>query len=61
MKMVLTIVFVVLGLYWLFGHYNPFPFSHEEFGLQEHNVHDAVGVIFLIFAALVWWKWHPKS
>jgi hypothetical protein len=61
MKMIVVSVLVFLGLYWLVAHAAPFPFSHEQFGLYEHGIHRAMGVIFFIIAGVVTWKWQPKS
>jgi hypothetical protein len=57
MKTLIIIVLVLLGLYWLVVHGAPFPFSHESFGLYNHTVHRIIGVVLLVIAALVAWKW----
>lgn len=61
MKKVVLIVLVLLGIYWLVDHYAPLPLNHEMFGLYYHNVHRLLGVVFLIAAAVVYWKWQPKK
>lgn len=60
-KNIVVAVLVVLAVYWLFDHAAPLPLSHEQFGLYQHNIHRLMGVIFLVIAALVWWKWQPKK
>lgn len=60
-KMLAVGLLVLVGLYWLIAHYAPFPFSHEYFGLYNHLVHRIIGVICLIAAAAVWFKWQPKN
>ena len=61
MKIGLVSLLVILGLYWLLDHSAPLPFNHEQLGLYEHNIHRAMGVVFLVVAAGVWFKWHPKQ
>ena len=57
MKTLIVIILVLLGLYWLIAHKAPFPLSHESFGLYNHTVHRILGVVFLVIAGLVAWKW----
>lgn len=61
MKMLVIIVLVVLGIYWLIAHTAPFPLNHEQFGLYQHTIHRILGVIFFIAAGLVGWEWKPKK
>jgi hypothetical protein len=60
MKNIIVIVLVVLGLYWLLDHTGPF-LSHESFGLYAHSIHRIIGVVLLIVAALVAWKWKGNN
>ncbi len=57
MKILVVVLLVIFGLYWLIDHTAPLPFNHEQFGLFNHTIHRIVGVIFLIAAGLVVWKW----
>jgi hypothetical protein len=59
MKIAIVSILVLLGIYWLFAHYSPIPFSHEQLGLYQHDIHRIVGVVFLIVATIVWFAWHP--
>jgi type IV secretory pathway VirB2 component (pilin) len=59
-SIIAVIVLVIVGLYWLIAHTAPLPFNHEQFGLYQHNIHRIIGVVFLIVAGLVWWKWKDK-
>jgi hypothetical protein len=61
MKILVIILLLILGFYWLFGHRAPFPLNHEQFGLYQHNIHRVLGVVLLIVAGLVWWKWKAKE
>lgn len=61
MKMLIIIILVVMGFYWLIGHTSPFPLNHEQFGFYEHSLHRIIGVVFLIIAGLVVWLWKPKK
>ncbi len=61
MKMLVIIVLVLLGLYWLIDHTAPFPLNHESFGLYAHNIHRVIGVAFLVAAGLVGWLWKVKK
>lgn len=61
MKVVVVILLVLLGVYWLFDHTAPLPLNHEQFGLYNHSVHRIIGIVALVIAAVVAWKWHPKS
>jgi hypothetical protein len=60
MKKVIVIILVILGIYWLVDHYAPLPLNHESFGLVEHGIHRIIGVVLLVVAALVAWKWKRK-
>ncbi len=64
MKKIKYLVFVVLlllGVYMLTDHYPPLPLNHEQIGLGvNHMMHRIVGVIFLVSAVLVFWKWKAK-
>ena len=45
----------------LTDHYPPLPLNHEQIGLGvNHMMHRIVGVIFLVSAVLVFWKWKAK-
>jgi hypothetical protein len=61
MKKTIVIVLVLLGIYWLVAHASPFPLSHESLGLYEHGIHRIIGVVLLVVAALVAWKWKKPS
>lgn len=61
MKLLVVFVLVVFGLYWLVGHTSPLPFNHEQFGLYQHNIHRILGVVLLVVAGLVGWKWKAKK
>lgn len=54
--MLIIVLLIGFGLYWLFGHMAPFPLNHEQFGLYNHNIHRMIGVAFLLTAAFVTWK-----
>lgn len=56
MKIILVLLLVLLGIYWLFAHTVPFPLNHEQFGLFEHDLHRVIGVICLVIAGGVWLK-----
>lgn len=60
MKMSVILLLVILGIYWLADHYAPLPFNHESLGLYQHDIHRGMGVVLLILAGLVWWKWNPS-
>lgn len=60
MKIAVVSILVLLGLYWLLAHTAPWPLSHEQFGLYQHTLHRILGVIFLVVAGVVWFKWQPK-
>jgi hypothetical protein len=57
MKNLIIIVLVLLGAYWLFDHTAPLPLNHESFGLYEHMIHRIIGIVLIVIAALVGWKW----
>ncbi len=60
-KTIITVtVLVIIALYWLIDHTSPLPFNHEQFGLYYHNIHGIIGVVFLIAAGFVWWRWKEK-
>lgn len=61
MKMTVIVVLLLVAAYWLFDHSAPLPFNHDQLGLHDHNVHRAIGVIILVFAGLMAWKWNPKK
>jgi hypothetical protein len=61
MKKLLIIVLLILGIYMLFFHYAPFPLNHEQFGLYNHTIHMAIGVILLSAAGFLWWKGRRKN
>lgn len=61
MKLLVIIVLVLFGLYWLVDHAPPLPFSHEQFGLYQHNIHRIMGVVLLAAAGLVAWLWKGKK
>lgn len=60
-KMIAIVVLAVLGLYFLFGHYPPFPLSHEDLGLTNHDIHRIIGVVLLVAAGYVWWTGRAKK
>ncbi len=60
MKNLIVIVLVLIGLYWLVAHVEPFPLNHESFGLFNHMIHRIIGVVFLVAAGLVAWKWKKQ-
>lgn len=61
MKILVVILLVLFGLYWLIDHRYPMPLNHEQFGLYAHDIHRIVGVVFLVAAGVVWWFWKPKT
>ncbi len=61
MKKFVIGMLVVLGMYWLFNHYPPLPFNHEQLGMPFHTVHRILGVIFFVIAIILWKKWNPKK
>jgi len=61
MKMLIVILLIIFGLYWLFDHTAPLPLNHEQFGLYQHNLHRILGVVLLVAAALVGWVWKGKK
>ncbi|MBP9716994.1 MAG: hypothetical protein KBD51_03585 [Candidatus Levybacteria bacterium] len=64
MKKIKYLVFLVilfLGIYMLTAHYDPIPLNHEAIGLgYNHMMHRIVGILFLVSAVLVFWKWKVK-
>jgi predicted transporter len=58
---IIITILVLLGLYWLVGHADPFPLNHESFGLYEHTIHRIVGVVLLAAAVFLTWKWKFKK
>jgi hypothetical protein len=56
-----VITLSILGLYFIVAHTSPFPFSHEYFGLYEHNVHSAIGVICFVIAGVILWRGRKKK
>lgn len=60
MKIFVVVLLIIAGLYWLIAHTDPFPFNHESFGLYYHTIHQIMGIVFLIAAGFVWWKWKAK-
>lgn len=51
-KSVKVMVLVVLGVYFLLFHSEPFPLNHDAVGLPPyHTVHAVFGVLLLIGAA----------
>ncbi|HSX58051.1 MAG TPA: hypothetical protein VLE47_02140 [Candidatus Saccharimonadales bacterium] len=61
MKILAVTLLILFGLYWLFDHYAPLPLNHESFHLYQHNLHRILGIVLLVAAGLVAWKWNPKS
>ena len=61
MKIITVAILVLLGIYWLFDHYTNLPFSHESFGLYAHGIHRIMGVVFLVAAGIVAWKWKTPA
>lgn len=59
-RIIIIIVLVIVGLYWLIDHTASLPLNHEQFGLYSHNIHRIIGVAFLVAAWLIWWKWKEK-
>jgi hypothetical protein len=56
-ELALIVVFVIAGLYLLLFHKDPFPLNHESIGLGNlHMVHDAIGVVLIAIAGLIWWR-----
>jgi len=50
-------LFVLLGLYFVFFHTDPFPFNHEFIGLPPfHTLHTIFGVALIAGAAYLWKK-----
>ena len=61
MKIFVLVLLVVLGLYWLIDHASPLPLNHEQLGLYDHNIHRIIGVVLLVIAGIVGWKWKAKK
>jgi hypothetical protein len=61
MKNLIIVAMVLIGMYWLVGHSDPFPLNHESFGLYEHSVHRIVGVVLLGVALCMIWKWRFRG
>ena len=61
MKNIVIIVLVLLGVYWLVDHYAPLPLNHESFGLYNHTIHRAIGIVCLGLAAFFVWRWKLKK
>ncbi|GEM_PF-1373760 len=56
-KSVGVFTLVILGMYFIFFHSSPFPFSHDAIGLPPfHTVHTIFGVVLLVGAVFVWKK-----
>jgi hypothetical protein len=61
MKAVVVILLFLLGVYWFFDHTAPLFLNHESFGLYNHDIHRLIGVVAVIAAGLVAWKWKPRK
>jgi membrane protein DedA with SNARE-associated domain len=59
MKTTIVIILALLGLYWLAYHFGPY--SHAYFGLYNHMAHRVIGVVLLVVAALIAWKWKRRT
>lgn len=56
-----VVVLILLGVYMLTAHYDPIPLNHEAIGLgYNHMMHRFAGVLFVVVAVLVFWKWKTK-
>ncbi|MEK7060709.1 MAG: hypothetical protein AAB937_00550 [Patescibacteria group bacterium] len=56
-KSISVVIFVLIGIYFVFFHTNPFPFNHEAIGLPPfHVVHTIFGLILLVSSVFVWKK-----
>lgn len=55
-KILIVVLLVIFGLYWLVDHTSPLPLNHESFGLYNHTVHRIIGIAFFVAAGVVWWK-----
>ncbi len=54
-------ILLFLGVYMLTVHYPPLPFNHEQIGLGvNHMMHRIVGIVLLVAAILIFWKWKSK-
>ncbi len=60
MKILVVVLLVLFGFYWLVDHTSPFPLNHESFGLYNHTIHRIIGIIFFIGAGFTWRKWKTK-
>lgn len=57
MQKFLIIVLVLLGLYFLVVHTEPWPLNHEAIGLgTNHMAHRLIGVVLLAGSGFLWWK-----
>ncbi len=61
MKILVIVVLVLIGVYWLIDHTNPLPLNHEQLGLYDHTAHRIVGIVFFVIAGLVGLFWKPKK
>lgn len=56
MKKYIIIVLVLLGIYFVFDHKDPFPLNHEAIGLGvNHTAHSIFGLVLFIAAGGIWW------
>lgn len=61
MKNAIVVLLILLGIYWLVDHTDPLPFNHEQLGLFNHAIHRILGIVLIIAAGLVAWKWNTKK
>ena len=47
-RLLLPIVLVLVGVYFLFVHSDPLPLNHDSLGLHNHLIHSVIGVALLL-------------
>ncbi len=60
MKTLVSIVLLLLGVYWLLDHHAPLPLNHDSLGLHNHTIHEIIGVVLLGIGIFFSWRWNRK-
>ncbi len=56
-RLALIAILIIVGIYFLIFHGEPFPLNHEAIGLGKlHIAHAAFGIILMLAALFVWRK-----
>ncbi len=56
-ELVLFVILVIAGLYFVLFHKDPLPLNHEAIGLGNlHFVHDILGAVLFGIAVFIWWR-----